>query len=250
MNLPQELLDEIISHLSPLDKESLKSCCLVSKSWVEPCQRLLFKNIRLRLDNYQRWKDAISPANVTLLRHLCSLTNSPSAIARRVADPCLSLFALRDYLPSFSQLRTLNLCSIDIQPTISEHLELLTAFQHTLVSLSLDSVSTAWSSFVVLIGHFPNLRNLELIDIRFQADDLPVPDAVHAGRGRLCVGLMGDVDVLCDRLAELKAEYNELELIGAYEHQLVAAVERSLECLSFNRCDCTWAYYMRSIPAA
>jgi hypothetical protein len=249
MNLPQELLDEIIGHLPPHDEESLKSCSLVSKSWVEPCQRLLFKSIYLRQDNYQSWKDAISPTNVTLLRHVRSLTYSPSAITR-IPDPCLSIYALRDYLPSFSQLRKLNLCGVDIEPTISEHLELLTAFQHTLVSLALNWVSTAWSSFVVLIGHFPNLRNLELIDIWFQADDLPVPDAVHAGRGRLCVSLMGDVDVLCDRLAGLKPEYNELELIGAYEHRLVAAVERSLECLSFNRCDCTWAYYMRSIPAA
>jgi hypothetical protein len=240
MNLPQELLDETISHLPPLDKESLKSCSLVSKSWVEPCQSLLFTSIDLGPDTYQRWKDIISPTNTTLLRHVRSLTFSPSGISP-IPFPLHFFYTLRDYLPSFSQLRTLNLCGVEIEPTISEHLELLTAFKHTLVSLSLDSVSTAWSSFVVLIGHFPNLRNLEIIDTWFQADDLPVPDTVHAGRGRLFVDVSSvqDMDILCDRLAELKPEYNELKLGGAYEHRLIAAVERSLECLSLDECDCT-----------
>jgi hypothetical protein len=216
---------------------------------VEPCQRLLFKSIYLRQDNYQSWKDAISPTNVTLLRHVRSLTYSPSAITR-IPDPCLSIYALRDYLPSFSQLRMLRLGGVDIEPTISEHFELLTAFQHTLVSLSLNTVSAVWSSFVMFVGHFPNLRNLEIIGITFQADDLPIPNTVHAGRGRLCVVLVGGVDVLCYRFAEMKPEYNELELVGAYEHRLVAAVEQSLECLLITVCNCAWTHYMRSIPAA
>ena len=236
MNLPQELLDEIFSHIPPHDMESLKSCSLVSKSWAEPNRRVLFANIRIPLHAYRSWKDTISPSN-TLLRHARSLEYF-HILAEYTPYPRRPFYTLRDYLPSFSKLRTLNLCRITIEPTISDNLELLSAFQHTLVSLTLSSVLAAWSSFVVFVGHFPHLRNLEIIGTSLREDDLPIPKTVHAGRGSLSVDVYS-AGVLCDRFAGLKPEYDELRLIGGYDHRLVVAVERSLQSLVLAPCDCT-----------
>ena len=236
MNLPQELLDEIFSHLPPYDTKSLKSYSLVSKSWVEPSRRLLFANVYIRLDTYNSWKNAISPTNTNLLRHVRSLayfSHVHFAYPHRSSLPLCSFYALRDYLPSFSQLRTLTLYCINIEQTIFDNLELLSAFQHTLVSLTLSSVSATWSSFVVFAGHFPNLRNLAILGMSLEADVIPIPTIIHLGRGSLVVNLAtGNMNVLCDRLAELKPEYNELRLVGGYNHGLIAAVERSLESLT------------------
>ena len=258
MNLPQELLDEILSYLPPYDTKSLKSCSLVSKSWVEPSRRLLFANVHIRLGTYNSWKDTISPTNANLLRHVRSLTFfshirfAYPRYSRYSSLPVRSFYTLRDYLPSFSQLRTLTLYCIHIEPTISERLELLSAFRHTLGSLTLTTVSATWSSFVAFVGHFPNLRDLAILEASLQADDLPVPTTIHAGRGSLCVNLVAEnMDVLCNRLAELKPEYNVLRLVGRYEHRLVAAVERTLESLTLStQYDCTWTSFVVSLSAA
>ena len=82
----------------------------------------------------------------------------------------------------------------------------------------------------MFVGHFPNLRSLAILDTSLQPDGLPIPKDIHTWRGSLCVNLTtGNVDALCDRLAELEPEYNELRFFGEYKHGLVVAVERSLE---------------------
>ena len=237
MNLPQELLDEILSHIHPHDTVSLKSCSLVSKSWAEPSRRILFATVYIR-PHTELWKGAISPSN-PLLRHTRSLEYL--FLKNSHIPPYLPSFhTLRDYLLSFTRLRTLKLCCIIIQPTISDNLELLSAFKHTLVSLTLSSVLAAWSSFVLFVGHFPNLRDLTVYFSSLEVDDLPIPTTTHAGRGSLCVGLFPeDADVFCDRFTELKPEYNELRLFGRYEHRFLAAVERNLQSLTLDRCNCT-----------
>ena len=234
VDLPQELLDEIFSHLPPHDKETLSNCSLVSKSWVEPSRRLLFADIRLRLDTYQSQLDRISSTNTISLRHVRSLTYFVRVYSIFVPDCCV--FALGDYLPSFCKLQTLGLHGLRIESSIPKHLELFSAFQHSLSSLSFTAVSTTWSSFVALAGHFPNLRDLKIASTSFQTGDLPIPNIVHAGRGRLGVGPLHEWDLrlLCNRFAELKPEYNQLELIRVYNCPLVAAVERSLEYLTIN----------------
>ena len=236
MDLPQELLDDILSRIPPHDIESLKNCSLVSKSWVEPSRRVLFANVYIPLHAYESWKDTISPSN-TLLHHARSLEYFYIS-AQYTPYRQHSFYVLRDYLPSFPQLRTLKLHSINIEPSISDNLELLSAFQHTLASLSLTSVSVAWSSFVVLVGYFPNLRDLAIFETSLQADDLPISTTIHAGRGSLSVDAT-TAGLFCDRFAELKPEYSELRLIGRYDRRLVAAVERSLQSLNLSRCYCT-----------
>jgi len=74
--LPQELIDEILNHLAPShnsDFRSLRSCALVSKSWVRACRRLLFHTVVFTRVGMERWLERFpvpeeSPAH--LIKHL------------------------------------------------------------------------------------------------------------------------------------------------------------------------------------
>ena len=244
MNIPQELLDEIFKNLPRDDKKSLQSCSLVSKSWLEPSQRLLFAGVTIRFDDFQSWVDNISPTNIGLLRHVRALEyfRQPKTLysssgdliwKREVHDPRFSVYTLRDYLPTFSQLQALGLRHMDIEPTIPQHLELFVAFQHTLSSLFLEQISITWSTFISLVGHFPHLRRLEIRKASFQVDDQPVPQLSRALRGRLLVWLRGtdSVGPFVERFPELRQEYEELEISGACDQRLISAIEANLKVL-------------------
>ncbi|KAF9645589.1 hypothetical protein BDM02DRAFT_3120001 [Thelephora ganbajun] len=237
MHLPEELLDEIFSHLPPDDKRSLRNCSLVSKSWLQPSQRLLFAHVVIESITYQLWLDNISPTNTGLLRHVRSLAyydRGYGGIGSRYG-----IYALRDYLPSFFQLQRLVLYDVRIEPTIHEHFEWFSAFRHTLSSLSLRQSSITWSAFIALVGYFPNLRDLHIFRMWFRKDDRPVPCLPHALRGRLSVSFGTVMGFPFDRLVGLKLEYEELEMDEMYEARLVAAVERTLKHLKIDPLDCT-----------
>ena len=246
MNLPQELLDEIFSHLSDRARPStLRSCSLVSKSWLTPSRRLLFSRISIDVNKYQPWLEQIPPTNTALLRHARTLTYFIQGY--EINDLRYHVCLLRDYLPSFCQLQTLNLCNLDIEPTIPDDLHLFSAFQHTLSSLSFSWVTIAWSSFVALVGNFPQLRKLEIIGTSFREDERPVPEVSHVLCGKLFVDLFTkrSMGLPSHRFAELKPEYEELEILGTYEHNLIAAVEKTLKSLKINLHDCTSTYPFR-----
>ncbi|KAF9648089.1 hypothetical protein BDM02DRAFT_3269711 [Thelephora ganbajun] len=223
MHLPEELLDEIFGRLPPNDRRSLQNCSLVSKSWLQPGRRLLFAHVVVKSATYRSWLDNISPTNTGLLCHARSLTYI-------FGDGC-GISLLRDYLPSFFQLQQLAFSVTDIESTICDHLEWFSAFRHTLSSLSLSQVSITWSAFIVLVGYFPNLRDLHIFKIWFRKDDWPVPCLPHALRGRLLVSFGTAMRFPFDRLVGLKLEYEEVEVDEVCEACLVAAVERTLKRL-------------------
>ena len=96
MNLPQEVLDEIFSHLPSNNKRSLRSCSLVSKSSLEPAYRLLFASISFEATAYQSWLNNISPTNTGLLRCARPLTYF---VPRLAPTQPRSVYALWEYLP-------------------------------------------------------------------------------------------------------------------------------------------------------
>ncbi|KAF9645595.1 hypothetical protein BDM02DRAFT_493178 [Thelephora ganbajun] len=234
MYLPEELVDKILGHLPPDDRWSLENYSLVSKSWLQPSRRLLFARIIIESTTYQSWLDNISPTNTGLLRHVRSLTYYHIGGDEATGSRC-GVYALRDYLPSFFQLQQLTLYIMNIEPTICEHLEWFSAFQHTLSSLSLSLVSITWSAFVALVGYFPNLRDLYIYEPSFQVDDRPVPPLPHPLRGRLVVISGRVTEFPIDRFVGLKLEYEELVMYGRYETSLVDAVGGTLKRLKIDR---------------
>ena len=235
-HLPQELLEEILSYLSSDDSRSLRSCSLVSKSWLDPSRRFLFSSVWIDTAAYQSWLDNISPKNPELLRHVRSLeyfTERPHACALHSA-----VYSLLDYLPSLSQLRTLALRNMDVEARIPDNLEIFFAFQHTLSSLTIAKGSITLRAFIAIVGYFPNLSHLEVQRLSFQTDNQPIPQVPHALHGRLVVELFGTGGLVAftDKLYELKPGYEELVIRGAYRDRLAAAVESSLKYLRIRRC--------------
>lgn len=171
MDLPPELLSEVIGYLSPHDTKSFQNCSLVAKSWIHPCQRRLFEIVDVRLaQDLESWRKNISPFSAELLQHVrslfCRISDSPNSPSDR--DDFL-----RDYLPSFQKLRYLTLSSgfLLSLPWIRSPL----VFQENLSSLCLFACHVKLSVLVALINCFPNLSHLDLHHITQEKEEQPIP---------------------------------------------------------------------------
>jgi len=184
MDLPQELLEEIISYL-PLDDEqdeqSLRNCSLVARSWVGPSRRRLFETVEIREENLQLWLANIPSTNEVLLQHVRSLTyviddiewsfsaGLKCANSGEIYHPDI----FQDYLPSFNQLRHLRLSSIRFT---SQQVNIFSAFRHTLSRLTLDHCIVTVSALVTIINYISSLDRLDIYSVVSPEDnDEPTP---------------------------------------------------------------------------
>jgi len=174
MSLPHELLDEIFSYLPLNCKGDQRNYSLVAKSWTNPSRRLLFRTVIIRATALRSWLDTISPANKELLQHVRSLYYVTDTVAwRNGGRPAHRIDDLQDYLPSFHQLQHLTLSSMHISSDISQRIEIFSAFQYTLSSLSLKHCNITISALVTLINFFSNLDRLNLSLLLHEADGEP-----------------------------------------------------------------------------
>ena len=214
MNLPPELLDEIIGHL-PLDEpQTLRNCSLVAKSWVYPSQKRLFATVRISSRDYHLWKDRISPAKIEPLHHVRSLTYILDTTAR-FRPPEYHIDSLSNYLPSFRRLKKLVLSSICLQSGIPQQLENFGPFQHKLSSLSLWSCHVSSGALVTIVNYFPNLVDLQLCVLTLKEDGEPIPPLSRPLRGRLDIQQFWNDDLsLLDHLSDPPPELDELVVFG------------------------------------
>ena len=78
--VPQEIIDEILGHITTSSYyyyaavTSLRSCSLVSKSWVPTCQRHLFRTISFTSWNIGKWLKAFPVPEESPARHVRDLS--------------------------------------------------------------------------------------------------------------------------------------------------------------------------------
>jgi len=167
MNLPPELLDEIIDHIS--DEQSLRNCSLVAKSWVYPSRRQIFEFVDIWRDGpLYMWLDAISPTNIGVLQHVRSV-QCRSYLHPDSPHPPAGF--LHDYWPSFHHLERLAFSSGFLPPYTQ--IPIFSAFRHSLLSLSLRSCGVRIDGLVTLVDYFPNLAHLELVSLCHMAGGFP-----------------------------------------------------------------------------
>ena len=246
MNLPLELLDEILSYLAP-HNQSLRNCSLVARSWLHPSRKRLFENVYIQDTDHQSWLDNISPTNTELLQHVhsfCFASSQPWG--RNPPFEYINIDDLYVYFPSFHRLHTINLSDVHISSDIPERIEMFSHCQQVLSSLILVDVSLPWRSFTTLIDYFPNLRNLELSTLAFDDDNINPPPLSRPLRGKLCFYLSEAATVVAfsDWLfTGPVVEYDELVVdVGyfsaAHFQQIITACEKSLKRLKLEVCEC------------
>jgi len=213
MELPQELVEEIISYIPPDDHQSLLNYSLVAKSWVYPSRRRIFKTVDIWSDRcLNLWLAAISPTNVGVLQHVrsltCKIASTPDSL-RPSVDP------LRDYLPSFRQLERLSFFS-GFVPSLTQ-ISAYSPFQHTLSYLFLRCFDVTASAVVTVVNYFPNLAHLEVGELSNVADDQPVLPFSRPLQ-KLTITNLNTIDgvVFLDQLMGLRPRCDEVT-IGTYE---------------------------------
>ena len=229
MALLPELVDEALVHLRQ-DKQALRNCSLVAKSWTYPSQKLLYTDVFLTPLTYQTWQEIASPTSAKLLRNVHSLT-------------CHQFNSLHEfhegYLKSFHRLQCLTLnrvgnLNLDTVNSFS-------AFQNTLSSLSLIYVSLTLDAFITLIGYFPKLRELRLSEPTFDSDNRTVPPPSTPPRGSLRVTTITP-NILLRELCELELEYDGLEIFDipgnskSHTRSVISTCEKTLKHLKLYPC--------------
>ena len=76
--IPLDIVDEILDNLAtdPSFKLTLRSCSLVSKSWVTPCQRHLFRTLSFDLKHTFRWLETFPVQVQSPAHHVRNLSLS------------------------------------------------------------------------------------------------------------------------------------------------------------------------------
>ena len=232
MTLPSELADEILIYLQH-DKQALRNCSLVEKSWTYPSQKRLFVSINLTPEIHKTWLETAPPTHPEVMQHVRTLT-------------CLRFrfFGLLhgDYFRSLHRLQHLTLRDISRIESYTPHLFL--AFKNTLSSLTLYCVTLTWGAFVRLVDYFPNLRALDFSESTFQPDSPPTPQFSRPPRGKLRLSTlsMSAFGTLCQGIAGLELEYDQLEIIRIFDsshvQHIFSACKKTLTHLKLDLHNC------------
>ena len=204
MTLPPELIDEILTDLRD-DKPTLRNCSLIAKSWVYPSQKLLYAHVHLTPETHRIWQENSSPTSAELLQHVRTLK-------------CHNFHSLEpshgDYFGSLHCLERLAFCElVPVEPNITN---LFSAFQTTLLSLSLSHVFLTWAAFTTVVDYFPNLRDLHVTRFSFVGDVRSVPPLSRPPRGKLRLSSLSreNISVLSNGLSASELRYDELEIVN------------------------------------
>jgi hypothetical protein len=165
--LPQELLDQAIDLLRD-ESDALKSCCLVSKSWIPRTRKYLFACVRFStVASLQSWKTAFpdpssSPAPYT--RYL-SIICPPVPTTIHPEDT--------DWISTFSQVVHLDVDMRNADPHAAISLVQFHGFSSQLRSLSIYMKFLPLSPLQLLdfIMSFPLLENISVDTFRVDGDE-------------------------------------------------------------------------------
>lgn len=154
----QEIVDEILGHLvlySQPDIQSLRSCSLVSKSWVLPSRRHLFRTIHFIPRSMTKWLEMFPVPEESPARHarvLC-LWLGQSGAHYIVPE------GFAKHIPWFTNVKVLSLQGVD--RLLSSRSPLFTRLPHSVTSLNIEGVFDP-AEVRDIVVQFPDLDDLYL----------------------------------------------------------------------------------------
>ena len=240
--LPPEILDHIIDLLHD-ERETLKRCCLVSRSWVPRSRRILFANIEiLYVNQLKLWK-----------KRFPDVANSPAYHTRTLSVGCPDFVVEEDaeeggWIRAFSSVECLNVHDYDRYLLSTSKLPLtpFRGFSSTLKSLHLSSIPLPSPDLFYLIYSSPLLEDLTVAG-RYQSsgrDENPhwlppdLPSTSPPFTGSLDLRIHGGMGNTVSRLLDLPngLHFRNLTLPWRCEEDLQwikALVERCSHTLEF-----------------
>ena len=170
--VPQEIVDEILDDLAAdSDLVSLRSCALVSKSWVPSCQRHLFHTIQFTPGATFGWSKTFRVPEESPARYVRDLRVSSDASVDR------SFF---DHTPWFTNVERVTLFGYGLW---------ILPFWRLPESITSLTVKTNTSNLVQVRDIMVQLPNLD--DLSLSGDSVPVDRAGLVGIGTVLKGRFG-----------------------------------------------------------
>lgn len=153
--IPQEIIDEILDRLAADEAAtpSLRSCSLVSKSWVQSCRRHLFRDLSFASENVERWfKTFLVPEEspVHHVRHLRIVGGG----GKCVPD------AFFEYTPWFANAETISLLTYGGIPP--SRVPSLWRLPQSINTLTINGGMVTLPQIRDIMAGLPNLDNLSL----------------------------------------------------------------------------------------
>jgi len=134
---------------------------------------------------------------------------------------------LHDYLPSFHQLRCLNLAAGRLLWFTQAGTP--SAFQHTLTYLSLFNCGVRASALVTLVNCFPNLEQLDIHSRIQEADDQPIPPVSRPLRRLSVYGFNNSGSLgLLDELLALRQQCDEI-VVAVFTRSCPSLAQRVID---------------------
>lgn len=252
-SLPTELLDPIVDHLHD-STDALRTCCLVSKSWVPRTRKHIFADVKLCTPRELRsWKTAFPDPS-----------NSPSHYTKTLCIGCPQEVTAADaqeggWLRGFSRIVQLDI-SLHVDRLLvvwREDRDLSTislvpfhGFSPALKSLHLDFYPFTVSSVFNLILSFPLLKDLTVVSFcgfitgDFKGQPVPVhPSSSPTLSGSLRLFARKGLDIFASHLSSIprRHHFRELTLSLYREGDVLPVVTLVQECsstLEFLEIDC------------
>jgi len=198
--LPSEILDLIVDFLHN-ERDALKACCLVSKSWIHRTRRHLFVHVELTWKSRIKvWKEMFPDPFSSPARHTRCLSIRVSQVVIPVDT------GLGGWIRTFSGVVRLHvdLCGLGGDRKIS--FVPLHGLSPTLKSLRLACGSSTPSSEIFgLVCSFPLLEDLALVSLggNCEIDEWDIPSTSPKFTGSLDLRMVGGIGPVVHRLSEL-----------------------------------------------
>ena len=189
--IPQEIIDEILDHLTGF--KCLQSCALVSKSWTPSCRRHLFHAILFTSIHMARWLETFPvPENspTHLIRHLHFSIGMFDDIPEKFFE----------YTPWFTNVEKATLSDRGFHPL---RIPSFWRLPQSVTSLTIGPYTCAGLMRVRdIMAQLPNLDNLSL------SWSIAEPDGALLGAGRVLRGRF------CGKLRLLRGCASDADVVG------------------------------------
>ena len=242
--LPQEIKDHVIDLLHE-DDETLRSCALVSRSWLRQSRKHLFAEVRIGYHLLVKWCRNIAPGEDGLSSFARTLEVSHRS--PREFD------VVMPHLGSFKRVESLMISDYDCMDLDNEpYLPIAPDkyyghFGESLRSLNMLYPSESLGALLPLIYLFPHLESLTIEGLMAAGDEHPAPPSPksltpNTFKGELHLRLLAGNDMhILSKLAKYPLKYDHISIggssreLGVHFNNLISACSRTLKTLDISQ---------------